>query len=124
MSTKVIYCKVITEIVASHRPQDVVIFIVGGTTYEEARSVALYNAANPGVRFFLGGSVVLNSKRYQLCTYAFFAIHMIIWSWTCSGILEMETFLLLHGFYQMLIYCRFIEDLGEAQRISKSSTII
>ncbi|EMS67538.1 Vacuolar protein sorting-associated protein 45-like protein [Triticum urartu] len=44
------------------RPQDVVIFIVGGTTYEEARSVALYNAANPGVRFFLGGSVVLNSK--------------------------------------------------------------
>ncbi|KAG2611537.1 vacuolar protein sorting-associated protein 45 homolog [Panicum virgatum] len=63
------------------RPQDVVIFIVGGTTYEEARSVALYNAANPGVRFFLGGSVVLNSKR-------------------------------------------FLEDLGEAQRISKSSTII
>ncbi|KAI5012655.1 hypothetical protein ZWY2020_024921 [Hordeum vulgare] len=46
------------------RPQDVVIFIVGGTTYEEARSVALYNAANPGVRFFLGGSVVLNSKRF------------------------------------------------------------
>lgn len=54
---------------AVHRPQDVVIFIVGGTTYEEARSVALYNAANPGVRFFLGGSVVLNSKRYALlCT--------------------------------------------------------
>ncbi|CAL5058468.1 unnamed protein product [Urochloa decumbens] len=63
------------------RPQDVVIFIVGGTTYEEAKSVALYNAANPGVRFFLGGSVVLNSKR-------------------------------------------FLEDLGEAQRISKSSSII
>jgi vacuolar protein sorting-associated protein 45 len=63
------------------RPQDVVIFIAGGTTYEEARSVALCNAANPGVRFFLGGSVVLNSKR-------------------------------------------FLEDLGEAQRISKSSTII
>ena len=45
-----------------------VIFIVGGTTYEEARSVALYNAANPGVRFFLGGSLVLNSKRYALFT--------------------------------------------------------
>lgn len=43
------------------------LFIVGGTTYEEARSVALYNAANPGVRFFLGGSVVLNSKRYIHC---------------------------------------------------------
>ncbi|KAJ3686830.1 hypothetical protein LUZ61_015994 [Rhynchospora tenuis] len=46
------------------RPQDVVIFIVGGTTYEEARTVALHNAANPGTRFFLGGSVVLNSKRF------------------------------------------------------------
>ncbi|XP_062223400.1 vacuolar protein sorting-associated protein 45 homolog isoform X2 [Phragmites australis] len=63
------------------RPQDVVIFIVGGTTYEEARSVALFNTANPGVRFFLGGSAVLNSKR-------------------------------------------FLEDLGEAQRISKSSTLV
>lgn len=46
------------------RPQDVVIFIVGGTTYEESRSVALQNASNTGVRFILGGSSVLNSKRY------------------------------------------------------------
>jgi hypothetical protein len=33
----------------------------------------------------------------------------------------------LHVFAQifsMLMYCRFLEDLGEAQRISKSSTII
>ena len=41
-----------------------VIFIVGGTTYEEARAVALQNASNSGIRFILGGSVVLNSKRY------------------------------------------------------------
>lgn len=41
-----------------------VIFIVGGTTYEESRSVALQNASNSGIRFILGGSVVLNSKRY------------------------------------------------------------
>ncbi|XP_050236710.1 vacuolar protein sorting-associated protein 45 homolog [Mercurialis annua] len=46
------------------RPQDVVIFVVGGTTYEESRSVALLNASNPGIRFILGGSVVLNSKRF------------------------------------------------------------
>ncbi|KAJ9675182.1 hypothetical protein PVL29_024218 [Vitis rotundifolia] len=46
------------------RPQDVVIFIVGGTTYEESRSVALQNASNSGIRFILGGSVVLNSKRF------------------------------------------------------------
>ena len=41
-----------------------IIFIVGGTTYEESRSVALQNANNTGVRFILGGSLVLNSKRY------------------------------------------------------------
>ncbi|CAI0395983.1 unnamed protein product [Linum tenue] len=46
------------------RPQDVIIFIVGGTTYEESRSVALQNAVHTGVRFTLGGSVVLNSKRF------------------------------------------------------------
>ncbi|KAM3731389.1 hypothetical protein ACB098_12G160100 [Castanea mollissima] len=46
------------------RPREVVIFIVGGTTYEESRSVALQNASNSGIRFILGGSVVLNSKRF------------------------------------------------------------
>lgn len=46
------------------RPQEVVIFIVGGTTYEEARTVALHNAANTGTRIILGGSNVLNSKRF------------------------------------------------------------
>ncbi|KAJ6799340.1 vacuolar protein sorting-associated protein 45-like protein [Iris pallida] len=46
------------------RPQEVVIFIVGGTTYEEARTMALYNATNSGTRFVLGGTAVLNSKRF------------------------------------------------------------
>ncbi|XP_023643221.1 vacuolar protein sorting-associated protein 45 homolog [Capsella rubella] len=46
------------------RPQEVVIFMVGGTTYEESRSVALQNATNSGIRFILGGSAVLNSKRF------------------------------------------------------------
>lgn len=45
------------------RPQDVIIFIVGGTTYEEARSVSLQNSINSGIRFILGGTAVLNSKR-------------------------------------------------------------
>lgn len=43
-----------------------VIFIVGGTTYEESRSVALQNATNSGIRFILGGSALLNSKRSVL----------------------------------------------------------
>lgn len=41
-----------------------IIFIVGGTTYEEARAVSLQNATNSGIRFILGGTSVLNSKRY------------------------------------------------------------
>ena len=40
-----------------------VVFIVGGTTYEESRSVALQNASISGIRFIVGGSAVLNSKR-------------------------------------------------------------
>ncbi|KAK9993071.1 hypothetical protein SO802_022774 [Lithocarpus litseifolius] len=52
-----------TQFMAGHTPKEVVIFIVGGTTYEESRSVALQNASNSGIRFILGGSVVLNSKR-------------------------------------------------------------
>lgn len=46
------------------RPQEVVIFIVGGTTYEESRSVALQNSTNSGIRFILGGSALLHSKRF------------------------------------------------------------
>jgi vacuolar protein sorting-associated protein 45 len=46
------------------RPQEVIIFIIGGTTYEESRSVALQNATNSGIRFILGGSALLNSKRF------------------------------------------------------------
>ncbi|CAL0327450.1 unnamed protein product [Lupinus luteus] len=46
------------------RPQEVIIFVVGGTTYEESRSVALQNASNTGIRFILGGSSVLNSKSF------------------------------------------------------------
>jgi vacuolar protein sorting-associated protein 45 len=44
--------------------QDVIVYIVGGTTYEEATKVAEFNAANPGMRVLLGGSVVLNSDSF------------------------------------------------------------
>lgn len=63
------------------RPQDIIIFIVGGTTYEEAKTVAQLNAqfaaghslagsigpAGPvsqNTRIVLGGTCVHNSKRY------------------------------------------------------------
>ena len=45
--------------------RDVIAFIVGGTTFEEARAVHLLNSAGevPG-NFLLGGTRVLNSKAY------------------------------------------------------------
>ena len=48
------------------RPQDVIIFMIGGTTYEEARTVALLNqdSASTGTRILLGGTCVHNSSRY------------------------------------------------------------
>jgi len=46
------------------KPQDVIVFIVGGATYEEARSVAQINASSPGVRVVLGGTSVHNSGTF------------------------------------------------------------
>jgi hypothetical protein len=50
------------------RPQDVIIFIIGGATYEEARTVALLNqepasGSTGGARLLLGGTCVHNSMR-------------------------------------------------------------
>ncbi|KAG8881457.1 vacuolar protein sorting-associated protein 45, partial [Tulasnella sp. 403] len=54
---------------AGQRPQDVIVFMVGGTTYEEARAVARLNhelASAPGAasnsRVLLGGTCVHNSS--------------------------------------------------------------
>lgn len=51
---------------ALHRPQDIIIFMVGGTTYEEARTVTLLNqeSASTGTRILLGGTCVHNSSSY------------------------------------------------------------
>ena len=46
------------------RPQDIVVFMVGGTTYEEAKCVAQVNASVPGVRVVLGGTTVHNSETF------------------------------------------------------------
>ncbi|ODN73547.1 hypothetical protein L202_08045 [Cryptococcus amylolentus CBS 6039] len=56
----------------SQRPQDIIIFMLGGTTYEEARTVALLNqrltseANGPagGTRIILGGSTIHNSNSF------------------------------------------------------------
>lgn len=46
------------------KPQDIVIFMVGGTTYEEAKMVAQVNASSPGVRVVLGGTTIHNSTTF------------------------------------------------------------
>ncbi|GJE88833.1 Sec1 family protein [Phanerochaete sordida] len=53
------------------RPQDVIIFMVGGTTYEEARTVALLNQESSssgsfaaGTRLLLGGTTIHNSSSF------------------------------------------------------------
>lgn len=46
-----------------YRPQDIVIFLIGGATFEEALTVYNLNRNTPGVRIVLGGSCVHNTKR-------------------------------------------------------------
>ncbi len=50
-------------LVSLPRPQDVIVFIVGGATYEEAFAVANINRTTQGVRVILGGTTVHNSAR-------------------------------------------------------------
>mmetsp|Transcript_14787 Transcript_14787/g.22098 ORF Transcript_14787/g.22098 Transcript_14787/m.22098 type:complete len:586 (+) Transcript_14787:26-1783(+) len=49
---------------ANQKPREVIVFFVGGTTYEEARTVAKINREHPGVTVILGGSTVHNSKSF------------------------------------------------------------
>lgn len=49
---------------SKEKPQDIIVFIVGGTTYEEAKTVAEINASVPGVRVVLGGTTVHNSTTF------------------------------------------------------------
>ncbi|KAK7469403.1 vacuolar protein sorting-associated protein 45 [Stygiomarasmius scandens] len=57
------------------KPQDVIVFMIGGATYEEARTIALFNqqaapttgssvAASAGTRVLLGGTCIHNSSSY------------------------------------------------------------
>jgi vacuolar protein sorting-associated protein 45 len=46
------------------KPQDIIVFIVGGATYEEAKLVAQINASTPGIRVVLGGTRMLNSQAF------------------------------------------------------------
>lgn len=49
---------------SANRPTEVIVFMVGGTTYEEALRVNEFNQANSGIRFILGGSTIHNWKSF------------------------------------------------------------
>ncbi|KAJ3385380.1 vacuolar protein sorting-associated protein 45 [Entophlyctis sp. JEL0112] len=46
------------------KPQDVIVFMIGGTTYAESREIAKLNANTPGVRILIGGTTVHNSSSF------------------------------------------------------------
>ncbi|KAF4021384.1 hypothetical protein G4228_013818 [Cervus hanglu yarkandensis] len=48
------------------RPQDIIVFIIGGATYEEALTVYNLNRTTPGVRIVLGGTTVHNTRSKYL----------------------------------------------------------
>ena len=61
--------------------QLIMVFIIGGTTYEEARAIAELNTQgernegwSAGIRFLLGGTGVLNSSSFMNDLMAFMAL--------------------------------------------------
>ncbi|CAM1510311.1 Fc.00g006460.m01.CDS01 [Cosmosporella sp. VM-42] len=46
------------------KPQDIIVFIVGGATYEEAKMIATLNATTLGVRVVLGGTTIHNAATF------------------------------------------------------------
>lgn len=46
------------------KPQDIIIFMIGGTTYEESKMIAQVNASSPGVRVVLGATGIHNSTTF------------------------------------------------------------
>ncbi|RYP16267.1 hypothetical protein DL765_005235 [Monosporascus sp. GIB2] len=46
------------------KPQDIVVFVIGGATFEEAKTVAGVNASSPGVRVVLGGTAIHNASTF------------------------------------------------------------
>ncbi|KAI9746576.1 MAG: vacuolar protein sorting-associated protein 45 [Claussenomyces sp. TS43310] len=46
------------------KPQDIIVFVIGGATYEEAKLIAAINASSPGVRVVLGATTIHNSSTF------------------------------------------------------------
>ena len=55
------------------KSQDIIVFMVGGTTYEEAKMVASVNESMPGVRIVLGGTTLHNSESFLKVILSFWS---------------------------------------------------
>ncbi|XP_015112096.1 vacuolar protein sorting-associated protein 45 [Diachasma alloeum] len=53
------------NMVMTKRTQDVIVFIVGGATYEESLTVYNLNKQNPGVKIILGGTTIHNFESFS-----------------------------------------------------------
>lgn len=56
----------IRKYTVNERPQDIIVFIVGGCTYEESLTVHLFNKNYPGTNIVLGGTFVHNSSSFLI----------------------------------------------------------
>ncbi|XP_012532366.1 vacuolar protein sorting-associated protein 45 [Monomorium pharaonis] len=52
------------NMIMSRRPQDIIVFMIGGTTYEESLTVYNLNKQNPGIKIILGGTTIHNFKSF------------------------------------------------------------
>lgn len=52
------------NIVMSKRLQDIIVFMIGGATYEESLTIYNLNKQNPGVRIILGGTTIHNFESF------------------------------------------------------------
>jgi len=54
------------SLTSKQQPKEVIIFIIGGITYEEALNVYQFNHdnKNPGIKVILGGNTIHNSKSF------------------------------------------------------------
>jgi vacuolar protein sorting-associated protein 45 len=46
------------------KPQDIILFMIGGATFEEAKTVAQVNSSSPGIRIVMGGTTIHNSTTF------------------------------------------------------------
>lgn len=67
------------DMATKDRPQDVIVFFVGGVTYAEAKAIPPFMAANPGVRVIVGGTTIHNSSSWVISLLFNYLIIYIIY---------------------------------------------